>query len=335
MITHRFSTIRIAVLAAFLGVSLPLVMGTAFLPEIDAEGYFTIEETTVLRDIAAAVSLKHGYSFDLELDYLTYANKNEADKKIDAARLFEAVDGSDIEVSKTLFLKLFRLYRQTECQVNRYSYKDLRSFRLFTTLYVTPIRQVTIALEDALCKKDIFLRNDFQPKKAAIEREESLNCFMTEDEGQFFNAADREILEATLQTIDYDHGYDTELYLAYLFSFTYSESITAPREKDFQKALARFDREKVLSFYEKVFKLLKITERKMEEHRVKKKWKFYTYISKKLMPPLQTYIALLEKSMAMTTPNVKTALAEKQGRVQQWIDREYKHKERIVETFDF
>jgi len=152
-------------IAALMCAALPFLMGTVFLPEIESEGFFTAEETSVIRDLCRAMSLKHGYSFELELDYISPDGKAQAALTSADPRFYEVVDASNIEVSKTLFIKLYRLYRQTECQVNRYSYKDPRNFKRYSALYLESIKTVAIGMEDALCKKDVFLRADFQARR--------------------------------------------------------------------------------------------------------------------------------------------------------------------------
>ncbi|HNR89640.1 MAG TPA: hypothetical protein PKM65_14980 [Spirochaetota bacterium] len=328
-------SVRMGLIAALMCAALPFLMGTVFLPEIESEGFFTAEETSVIRDLCRAMSLKHGYSFELELDYISPDGKAQAALTSADPRFYEVVDASNIEVSKTLFIKLYRLYRQTECQVNRYSYKDPRNFKRYSALYLESIKTVAIGMEDALCKKDVFLRADFQARKAAIDREEALACFLTEEEGEFFNSADREILDATLHAIDYEHGYDSEIQLAYIFAFSHSETITPPREKEFHKVVSKVDPVKLLSFYEKLFKLVKITEKKTREYHEQKKWVLYTYLSKKLTPSLTTYFALFEKSVLLAQPKAKGELAERQGRVMAWLNLEYRFRQRIVETFEF
>lgn len=318
---------------ALLCVIIPLTMATQFLPEFAVEGYFSEEETALLGEITKQLKLEHGFSYDMSLDYITYASKKNMIINLTDQKFFEMINGSDFQVVKSLHLKLYRLFRQTECQTNQYKKVDQRTFNKISSWYLIPLKDLTFGIEDALYRKDSFFKSDVHPRKAAIDREEKMICLGTQEENAFFNAAEREILEVTLQTIDFDYGNDTEIDIAYVFSFSHSEIVPPQKERDLQKALSKYDADTTIEFYEKVCRLMAITEYKMEDYKTKMKWKFYTYMSKKLLPPLKTYVAILEKGMLQTNPRMKDALAEKQAKTKTWLEETYKTKRVIIDTF--
>jgi len=122
-------------------------------------------------------------------------------------------------------------------------------------------------------------------------------------ESTYFNAQDKQILESTLNSIDFDYGYDNEIDLDYVFVSSFSKEETSANRGNFEKALKRYDIKTAVMFYEKIYRLKSITVFKMNGYKNSGNWKEFTYIKKYHFPPLEKYTELLEKYILKKNKN--------------------------------
>ena len=115
------------------------------------------------------------------------------------------------------------------------------------------------------------------------------------EKSTYFSVKDAELLEKTTHAIDFDYGYDQVMDLDYVFPVTQGYTSYKDGEKELSRALEGIEPRTVVSFFEKIYRLKKFSELRMEKYSEDGDWKDYTYIQKYLLPPLVHYADVLEK----------------------------------------
>lgn len=116
-----------------------------------------------------------------------------------------------------------------------------------------------------------------------------------EPKSVLYTEQEKEILEKTVKSIDFDYGYDPELGIDYVVPVTQGFTEFKAGEGEIARALDGVDGEALASYNEKIYRLKKTTLLKMEKCREDGNWKNYTFINKYLLPPLNHYSGLIER----------------------------------------
>jgi hypothetical protein len=120
----------------------------------------------------------------------------------------------------------------------------------------------------------------------------------TQPKSKFYTEQEKEILDKTTRSIDFDYGFDQNMELDYIYSTSQGYSGFKTNEKDMAKALEGVDGKTLLAYNEKIYLLKKKTAMKMERYRESSDWRSYTFINKYLMPSIDHYSLLIEKQAA-------------------------------------
>jgi len=116
-------------------------------------------------------------------------------------------------------------------------------------------------------------------------------------ESTYYTGQEKTILSETTGALGFGYGFDPSVKLDYIFTHAYSEAALKENEKKLNEIMKKYEPAAAISFYEKIYQLEQVTLFKMNEYKEDEDWKQYTYIEKYLLPPLQQYLGLLEKSV--------------------------------------
>jgi len=117
----------------------------------------------------------------------------------------------------------------------------------------------------------------------------------TNPKSTFYTEREKELLEKTVKSIDFDYGFDPALNLDYVFPVSPGFTEFKAGDKELTRALEGSDSETLIGYSEKIYRLKTITVMKMEKYRTDGNWKNYTFINKYLLPPLNYYSDAVEK----------------------------------------
>jgi hypothetical protein len=123
------------------------------------------------------------------------------------------------------------------------------------------------------------------------------------DKSTYFTEQETALLEKTTHSIDFDYGYDQVMDLDYVFPVTQGYSSFKEGDRELTRALDGVETGTVISFFEKIYRLKKLTDMRMEKYREDGNWRGYTYIEKYLSQPLAHYAGALEKQAAKRDRN--------------------------------
>lgn len=111
----------------------------------------------------------------------------------------------------------------------------------------------------------------------------------------YYTEQERELLEKTTKSIEFDYGYNADLDLDYVFPVTGGYTGFKAGDRDLSKVLDGVDSKTLVAYSEKIYRLRKITVMRMEYYRSAGQWNNYTLISKYLLPPIEFYSSMMEK----------------------------------------
>jgi len=111
----------------------------------------------------------------------------------------------------------------------------------------------------------------------------------------FYTEQEKQILQKTTKSIEFDYGYNPDLDLDYVFPATKGYTEFKAGDRELSQALDGVDNRTLIDYSEKVYRLRKLTAMRMEKYRSSGQWDNYTLISKYLMPPLDFYSTMVEK----------------------------------------
>ena len=135
-------------------------------------------------------------------------------------------------------------------------------------------------------------------------------------ESKLYTAEQTVILEKTTKALEYDFAYDPDVNLDYIFEFNKNKRDLAKAERELNKTADTIKLETFINFYEKIYSLKLLTQIRLEEYRSDEEWKYVTYIEKYLLPPLNGYLASLEKYVANKDREYGKTLPEKKKAVE-------------------
>ena len=121
----------------------------------------------------------------------------------------------------------------------------------------------------------------------------------------YYSETEKVILEKTLKSVYFNVGYDQDMELDFVYADRNEMIDLSGKDLILKKSLDGFEKEKIISFYSKMYNLKIITVTKMEKYKEGSDWKEYTYIKKYLLPPLQQYLFALEKAMVRLDKSYK------------------------------
>jgi hypothetical protein len=120
------------------------------------------------------------------------------------------------------------------------------------------------------------------------------HIFSTE-KSTYFTEKEQALLEKTTHSIDFDYGYDQVMDLDYVFPVTQGFTTYKDGDRELSRVLDGVDAKDVVAFYEKMYRLKKETEMRMEKYREDGNWRNYTYIDRYIRPPMEHYTGVLER----------------------------------------
>ncbi|NLV66389.1 MAG: hypothetical protein GXY14_01820 [Spirochaetes bacterium] len=152
-----------------------------------------------------------------------------------------------------------------------------------------------------------------------------LNCStwyqLTKKESRYYTEEEKLILEATTAAVDFRYGFDPSLELDYVYKAgTFSEKELTDKNKKMLEVLRKIDREKVVAFYEKMFRLKEIITWNMNNAQKDGEWDDYTLISKYILPDTEKYVEMLEKNVILIDQNYKRTIEERKGEIKKQVE---------------
>ncbi len=138
---------------------------------------------------------------------------------------------------------------------------------------------------------------------------------MQAGETGFFTPAELSVLDKTTQAMDYGYGYDDEVELNYVFVFSSGEMSPERREKEFASAVKDMSASEMLPFFDRVYRLESMMRYKINKYRLTRKWKYYTYLQNYLLPPMDTYLSLVQKYLLIKAPDLESNLPKRKVRI--------------------
>lgn len=148
-----------------------------------------------------------------------------------------------------------------------------------------------------------------------------------EPKSVLYTEQEKEILEKTVKSIDFDYGYDGELDIDYVVPMTEGFTEFKAGEGDIARALEGVDGGTLADYNDKIYRLKKTTLMKMEQYRADGNWKNYTYINKYLMPPLDYYSGLIEKQAVKKNRSYLYEIDKKKKAIDDSIQFEMRREE--------
>lgn len=148
-----------------------------------------------------------------------------------------------------------------------------------------------------------------------------------EPKSVFFSEQEKEILEKTVKSIDFDYGYDPELDIDYVVPMTQGFTEFKAGEGGLARALDGVDGDTLADYSNKIYRLKKTTLLKMEKYREDENWKNYTFINKYLLPPLDYYSGLIEKQAIKKSRSYIYQIDNKKKEIDDSIQYEMRHEE--------
>ena len=114
----------------------------------------------------------------------------------------------------------------------------------------------------------------------------------------YYTDQERELLDKTTKSIDFDYGYDANLDLDYVFPLSKGYTEFKAGDKELSRVLDGVDNRTLIAYSEKIYRLRKMTAMRMEQYRSAGQWNNYTLVNKYLLPPLDFYSSMMEKQAA-------------------------------------
>ena len=146
---------------------------------------------------------------------------------------------------------------------------------------------------------------------------------LTKKESKYYTEEEKQILEAATSAVDFRYGFDPNLELDYVYKAgTFSEKELADKNKKMLEVLRKFDKQKVVAFYEKMFRLKEIITWNMNNAQKDKEWDDYTLISKYILPDTENYVEMLEKNVILIDQNYKNTIQERKGEIRKQVEAE-------------
>ena len=123
-----------------------------------------------------------------------------------------------------------------------------------------------------------------------------------------FTPSEKRILERATEALDYGYGYEREIGIDYIISYSFSETNMPAREKALAAALKDQDVSEIIGFYSKIYRLGVTMRYRIEAFEKDKDWKQYTYLKNYLVPPLEAFTAHIRKQLLARDPSVAERL---------------------------
>ncbi|GEM_PF-1828367 len=301
-----------------------------FLPETE-QSYFSDQEMLLLENTAAILEFEVEYDHVLKLYYLTAAESAQKEMIQKKSRVVLVLQKRKVPLIKSLYEKLFEQYRRIEQEMEKAeSDSDSRELKN----YLSPLKEYCALLEEHISARDSALRDVLNEKKKRITASVKKRYERAQESPiSFFTREEIAILESTTHALDLDYGYDEETNLAYIYSFSYSDTNIKQKERFFTEVLEKLKSNSLLNFYKKIYRLYVMTKHRMDFYKDKKEWKYYIFIKNELLPPVQLFYNLLERNINEIEPSLSPAIEKSKKEADQWVKWYYRDKEQIVDTF--
>ena len=146
---------------------------------------------------------------------------------------------------------------------------------------------------------------------------------ITRKESTFYTEEEKQILEVSTAAIDFRYGFDPSLELDYVYrAGNFTDKELEGKSKRLLEALKKFDREKVVAFYEKMYRLKEILAWNMNNAQQEKEWDDYTLLSKYIIPDTEKFVEMLEKSVILIDQNYKKTIEERKAGIKKQVEAE-------------
>ncbi len=149
----------------------------------------------------------------------------------------------------------------------------------------------------------------------------------TVSKSTFYTDQEREMLEKTTKSIDFDYGYNPSLDLDYVFPVSKGFTEFKGGDKDLSRVLEGVDSKTLIAYSEKVYRLKKITAMKMDRYRESGQWNNYTLISKYLLPPIDFYLSVIEKQAMKRDRDYMNNIEKRKKSIDKKMEYEIHRKE--------
>jgi hypothetical protein len=303
-----------------------------FLPELTKD-FFDGYELSLLKKTLKILDLEHGFDSRIAINYITYTSDfTDTNFQIKKAALPSVMKSEDREIAMSLNGKIYRLKIITESEIEQIKKSRPEGAAYMEKSYLEPLKKYMVLLDAYLASADPAYKISYNAKKQAIDKQVKADYDKLSDFGEmFFSESEISILKRTTQILDLDYGFDEDVNLVYIFSFSYSDKNLTQKEKDFAKIIEKLDNVTLEIYYEKIYKILSMSTHKMNFCKSKGKWKYYTYINNHLSPALKQYITLLEKYALPRMASYNSSRSK--SNIDKWVDIYYLLEETIPDIF--
>jgi hypothetical protein len=152
-------------------------------------------------------------------------------------------------------------------------------------------------------------------------------------ERTFFSEKEEEVLEKTTPLVGMDYGYDSEIELYNVFQAQKDLNIGRRNEKEVYNILMKLNKEEQAQYYTKIYELLERTEFLLGYYYKYKRWKYYNYIDKTLLPPLKEYVGVVETQISQHHPALYKQLVARKPDIKRDAILFYYDKFTIVDEY--
>jgi len=152
-----------------------------------------------------------------------------------------------------------------------------------------------------------------------------LNCGLwysfTKKESTYYTEEEKVMLDATTAAIDFRYGFDPGLELDYVYrAGNFPDRELEGKSKKMLEALKQFDKQKVVAFFEKMFRLKETLSLRMKEAEKDEEWEDYTLLQKYILPDMEKYIEMLEKNVLLIDRDYKNTIEERKGAIKKQVE---------------
>ncbi|TAL33738.1 MAG: hypothetical protein EPN93_13300 [Spirochaetes bacterium] len=132
--------------------------------------------------------------------------------------------------------------------------------------------------------------------------------FGIRDPKQFLSVEEKRLFKKTTQALDTGFGYDHDVELYYVFTYAYGEENPRKKEAGFADTIKSIDKSVIVSFYATVYRIYAMTAYKAAWYKQWRDKKNATYVKKYLLPPMEKYLGLIQKSIVQVYPEIESEL---------------------------
>jgi len=147
---------------------------------------------------------------------------------------------------------------------------------------------------------------------------------ITKKESTYYNDSEKQILEETTAAIDFRYGFDPDIEIDYIYrAGSFPDKELEGKSKKMLDVLKKYEKQKVIEFYEKIYMLKEIQSVYMANAQKDEEWGDFTLIQKYILPDTEKYVEMLEKNVLLIDENYKKIIEERKGEIRKQVEAEF------------